>query len=184
MELLLQVELELSLIEELLKRASAGQDTVAELDRVLAAACEQNLSRNHEGTPTEVPCLSQGFGSFGRIFDDIDDVPQVDDIGQLFRGRGAVHGIPAFAPNPFVNQEFHVFSTAAPVIEDRDGLVDQAVSEGAFDGTREVAASDRGFVARDGVRVHCLKYLVSGYPQIERGAWVLVESPAKRADLN
>jgi hypothetical protein len=84
--------------------------------------------------------------ALGGIFDDVDDVAEMDDRGRLKRGARTMHRIPAVAGMAHDGQDAEIVATAAAVIEQRRFRIDEAVGEGQLHRPRQGAAADRRFV--------------------------------------
>ena len=57
-------------------------------------------------------------GAFGLILDDVDDVPEVDDVGFDPRAVWSVGGIPSLGGDAELRERAHVVASAAPIVED------------------------------------------------------------------
>jgi hypothetical protein len=148
------VGLQLGLLEESLEGAAAGEDAVAEGDRLPAPAGDEHLGGDGEDVAAQAPGGGEGGGAFVGVLDDVEDVAEVDDVGGLAGRVGSEGGVPAGAGDAVGGEEFEVLAAAAAVVEEGDVAVEEVVAEEALDRAGEVAAADGGFVAGDGCRFH------------------------------
>ena len=92
------------------------------------------------------------LGSLVRVFDDVDDVAKIDDLGGRAAAVGKVYGIPSPGFRAVKAKVPYVVAESAAVIEDRGVGTDDAVKEREPDRARVVGARNRGAVPVPGER--------------------------------
>ena len=178
-QLLFQVGLEFVLLVELLERASAGQDAVAELDRLLAPPVHEHLGGDDQQLPAEAPGAAERRGPLFRVLDDVDDVAEVDDVRFLPRAR------PAGKPGPSRRTRCLQPSAVRCLRRGRSRSrrtsrpSDEAVAQEALHRPREIPPPDRRFVTGDGrLSIPIPPVRLSAHPSWIENTVELFRSPA------
>ena len=77
----------------------------------------------------------------------IDNKTKVHDVSLLTRAFWAEHRIPAGTQDSLIREQVDILAVSTTEVKDRHGGIDQSVAEAALDGTRQIHAPNRSFVA-------------------------------------
>ena len=113
----LQILAQLGLREQLLKRAQASEHPVAILGPELAAIPDRDAGRHDQRSAAQLPSLPERLRSFLEVFDDIQNVAEIDRVGRTPWYVRPVDRVPAVAVEAELSQVSNVISVAAPEVK-------------------------------------------------------------------
>ena len=112
------VLLEFLLFEILLERVALGHEPVPKGGGAFRVHRLSNQCGNHQESAGVAIGIREHFQPFGRIFDDIEDIAEIDDISRALLGCRTVDRVPPFCIVAESSETVQVGALAAAVIED------------------------------------------------------------------
>jgi hypothetical protein len=98
---------------------------------------------------SQFPSFNEGFTAFGWVFDDVDDVTQVNDIGWDKMIVGLVVGVPTRADVSLVSRSLDITAMTAAIVEKCGILAEDCAFYSQSHRLRQVSPDDRGSVTLD-----------------------------------
>lgn len=131
---LVDVGFEFLLLVIFLEGVDAGNNAVVVEDFSANAIVDEDLGGDDEEFVGEAPGVYEGGASFIGIFDDVDDVAEVDDVGGMRFGVWAIMRIPAGTGEALFVHALDVAAVTAAVIEEGAGGGEESGFECRSDG--------------------------------------------------
>ena len=170
--------LQLGLFVQLLKRRNRRDVPVRVWrDRGEIGCFRGQPRRNDQGSLGEGPSSLQTLHPFPDVFDDIDDVAEVDDLGWSEIATGAVRWIPPPSFDAYQAEITNIVSEPAAEVENGCSRGDQSIRQCGLDRTRIVNARDSRLtpvVRENDVQVHAAVVRPTRSPMFR------IEPPAAR----
>jgi len=141
---------ELVLLEELLERACSGQDPVAVGASVELAGVPDKACGDDEEFAGEFPGGTEGGGTFLGIFDDVDDITEVDDVGWTSLCTRSMNWIPTLSVEPKRLQVSQVIASTTPVVENALTRGEEVIGKRGREGARQRGTCHRRAVTSNG----------------------------------
>lgn len=113
---------------ELLKRAPPCEYAVPELHLVIAPSRHDNLGGHDERFPTKLPGSPQSVRPLARLFDDVDDVPQIHHIRRPERFVRTKRRVPPAAFDAVACKNVEILTVPAAVIKYGRGRLYETIS--------------------------------------------------------
>lgn len=118
---------QLRLHVELLEGAGPGDESIPHRAADQVTAVPRHTRRHDEESFCQSPGRPERLRPFARTLDDVDDVPEIDDVRRPAFGAWTVHRVPAVNVIAERLQMADVVALAAAVVEYREARVEQAV---------------------------------------------------------
>ncbi len=131
---LIDVGFEFLLVIIFLEGVDAGDDAVVIEDFAANSIVDENLGGDDEEFVGEIPSVEECGAAFIGVFDDVDDVTEVNDVGGMAFGVGAIVGIPAGTAEALVCNALDVAAVTAAVVEEGRAGGEESGFEGRSDG--------------------------------------------------
>ena len=134
---------------ELLERPDLREDAVAVFDLGLPPPADHDPSSDHQNLLAEIPSFPQRGCSLVNIFDDVEHIAEVHNVGRLLRPIRPPRRIPAVAGNVEMPQSLDVFAVPTPEVKHRPGGNEKLVIEQTLEWQGQLSAPNGSLVPQN-----------------------------------